>query len=615
MKEQRDLSFWKLWNLSFGFFGVQIAYALQSSQVSRIFSTIGADPHDLSYFWILPPLMGLIVQPIVGSASDRTWTRLGRRLPYLLIGAAVAIIVMCLLPNAGSFGLGISSAIIFGLIMLMLLDTSINMAMQPFKMLVGDMVNEKQKGLAYSIQSFLCNAGSVVGYVAPFVLAWFLANTAPAGEVPPTVTWAFYIGAFILFACVVYTFAKVKEMPPHEYALFHGIDESRSQKGPKENMFRLLVKAPKVFWTVGLVQFFCWAAFLYMWTYSTDAIALQAFDAPSMQKVTGVTIAGQEYNDKYIFDVQTPVVSDGRLALAGIAVDGELVKAREVVLDGHVLVTAGQPVYTKGEAPFDVDGGQIAPAGAIISIDHNVIRLTQPAMAVSELSQIEPGTQLTLAHIAKQDETTGEYFLEQTSDLPAVSSPEEVSLNYAIVLNPATPQYQSAGDWNGLLLAVQGIAAVLWAIVIANFKRRKLGYSLSLLIGAVGFASVMFIHNQYLLFVSYALMGCAWAAMLAFPFTILTNALSGGNIGTYLGLFNCTITVPQIVAALCGGLILHFFPAAANGAPLTVGMLTVSGILLALGAVCVWIIKETFGSQKAAGTEAEVSLGVEQENL
>lgn len=301
MKNQRDLSFWKLWNLSFGFFGVQIAYALQSSQVSRIFSTIGADPHDLSYFWILPPLMGLIVQPIVGSASDRTWTRLGRRLPYLLVGAAVAIIVMCLLPNAGSLGLAISSAIMFGLVMLMLLDTSINMAMQPFKMLVGDMVNEKQKGLAYSIQSFLCNAGSVVGYIAPFVLAWFLSNTAPAGEVPPTVTWAFYLGAFILALCVVYTFAKVKEMPPHEYAQFHGIDDSKDAKGESENMLKLLVKAPKVFWSVGLVQFFCWAAFLYMWTYSTDAVAHQAFDAPSMQTVTGVTIDGQEYNDKYFF--------------------------------------------------------------------------------------------------------------------------------------------------------------------------------------------------------------------------------------------------------------------------------------------------------------------------
>ncbi|MDE6527271.1 MAG: MFS transporter, partial [Muribaculaceae bacterium] len=287
MKDQRDLSFWKLWNLSFGFFGVQIAYALQSSQVSRIFSTIGADPHDLSYFWILPPLMGLIVQPIVGSASDRTWSRLGRRLPYLLVGAAVAIVVMCFLPNAGSLGMSISAAIMFGLVMLMLLDTSINMAMQPFKMLVGDMVNEKQKGLAYSIQSFLCNAGSVVGYIAPFVLALFLSNTAPAGEVPPTVTWAFYIGAAILAICVAYTFAKVKEMPPHEYAVFHGIDESKGSKGEKENMIKLLVKAPKVFWTVGLVQFFCWAAFLYMWTYSTDAVALQAFDAPSIQEVTG----------------------------------------------------------------------------------------------------------------------------------------------------------------------------------------------------------------------------------------------------------------------------------------------------------------------------------------
>jgi maltose/moltooligosaccharide transporter len=280
MKDKKDLGFWQLWNLSFGFFGVQIAYALQSSQVSRIFSTIGADPHDLSYFWILPPLMGLVVQPLVGSASDRTWNRFGRRLPYLLLGALVAIVVMCFLPNSGSLGLGVSEAIIFGLIMLMFLDTSINMAMQPFKMLVGDFVNERQKGLAYSIQSFLCNAGSVVGYIAPIVLAMFLSNTAPAGEVPPTVTFAFYLGAAILLLCVIYTMLKVKEMPPKEYAEYHGITlEPKNTDKPKENMFRLLVKAPKVFWTVGLVQFFCWSAFLFMWTYSTDAIASHAFHA------------------------------------------------------------------------------------------------------------------------------------------------------------------------------------------------------------------------------------------------------------------------------------------------------------------------------------------------
>lgn len=597
MNEQRDLSFWKLWNLSFGFFGVQIAYALQSSQVSRIFSTIGADPHDLSYFWILPPLMGLIVQPIVGQASDRTWTRIGRRLPYLLIGALIAIIVMCFLPNAGSLGLGISQAIIFGLVMLMLLDTSINMAMQPFKMLVGDMVNEKQKGRAYSIQSLLCNAGSVVGYVAPFVLAWFVSNTAPSGEVPPTVQWAFYIGAIILALCVVYTFIKVKEMPPHEYALFHGIDESKQVSAPKENMLKLLVHAPKVFWTVGLVQFFCWAAFLYMWTYSTDAVALQAFDAPAMQAVSGVTVNGEEFSDKYIFNNDRPIVENGHLSLAGIEVDGTLLRPQTVVLDGDTLISGGKPVMVNGVEKMTVDRGILATSGKTINIDGVDVPVTNKAMAVSELSLVTPGTVLTMAHIASVDQSTGSYVLEQTSLLPAVKSPEEIEIHYTTLLNPATPQYQSAGDWNGLLLAIQGIAAVLWAILLGGFKQRRLAYSLSLLIGAVGFISVFFVHNQYVLFVSYAMMGCAWAAILAMPFTILTNALSGGNIGTYLGLFNCTITIPQIVAALCGGMILHCFPAAANGAPLTVGMLVVSGVLLLLGAACVWIIKETYGSQ------------------
>ena len=190
MKQKPDQSFWNLWNLSFGFFGVQIAYALQSANISRIFRTLGADPHSLSFFWILPPLMGILVQPIVGTLSDKTWTRYGRRIPYLFIGAAVAVGVMCLLPNAGSFGMAVGAALIFGLIALMLLDTSINMAMQPFKMLVGDMVNEKQKATAYSIQSFLCNAGSVVGFLFPFIFTWIgLQNVAPEGVVPDSVIW------------------------------------------------------------------------------------------------------------------------------------------------------------------------------------------------------------------------------------------------------------------------------------------------------------------------------------------------------------------------------------------------------------------------------------------
>ena len=263
-------SFWSLWNISFGFFGVQIAYALQSANISRIFATLGADPHNLSYFWILPPLMGIIVQPIIGVFSDRTWNRFGRRIPYLFVGAAIAVLVMCLLPNAGSFGFTVGAAMIFGLLALMLLDTSINIAMQPFKMLVGDMVNEEQKTKAYSIQSFLCNAGSVVGFVFPFLFTWIgISNTAEDGVVPDSVIYSFYVGAAILIGCVIYTVLKVKEFPPALYNEYHGIKEEPKKDSP--NIFQLLAKAPKAFWTVGLVQFFCWAAFMYMWTYTNGA--------------------------------------------------------------------------------------------------------------------------------------------------------------------------------------------------------------------------------------------------------------------------------------------------------------------------------------------------------
>ena len=245
MIQKPNLSFWKLWNLSFGFFGVQIAYALQSANISRIFATLGADPHNLSYFWILPPLMGILVQPIIGTLSDKTWCRFGRRIPYLFVGATVAVLVMCLLPNV---------------------------AMQPFKMLVGDMVNEKQKSLAYSIQSFLCNSGSLVGYMFPFLFtALGIANEAPKGVIPDSVIYSFYVGAAILILCVIYTTLKVKEWNPEEYAQYNEADPEANEKSA--GWITLLKNAPSMFWKVGLVQFFCWAAFMYMWTYTNGTIA------------------------------------------------------------------------------------------------------------------------------------------------------------------------------------------------------------------------------------------------------------------------------------------------------------------------------------------------------
>lgn len=433
MKQKPDLSFWKLWNLSFGFFGVQIAYALQSGNVSRIFSTMGADPKNLGFFWILPPLMGMLVQPVVGVASDKTWTRFGRRIPYLIVGAVLAVIVMALLPNAGSLSDTFWIAMMFGAIILMLLDTSLNMAMQPFKMMVGDIVNEKQKGLAYALQSFLCNAGQLVGFALPFVMTYIGFSNDASDGVPMSLKMAFYIGAVILIACVIYTSMKVKEMPPEEYAQYHG--GTNSENEDKMNIVQLLKKAPSNYWRVALVQFFCWAAFQYMWIHSTGAIADTCWN----------------------------------------------------------------------------------------TTDSN-----------------------------SQD-------------------------------------YQTAGDWVGIVLAIQALASVIWAMLLPSIEHKmglKGAYSISLMIGAIGFAMIPFVHDQWIMFFPYALTGCTWAAMLALPFTLVTNALEGRpHMGTYLGLFNCAICLPQIVAGLLNVLVVSLVGSQVN-------MLFVCCVCLIAGAVSVSVIRK-----------------------
>ena len=590
MKTKPDLGFWKLWNLSFGFFGVQIAYALQSANVSRIFATIGADPHDLSYFWILPPLMGLIVQPIVGTMSDKTWNKFGRRLPYLIFGAAIAVLVMCLLPNAGSFGLTISSAILVGLFALMLLDTSINMAMQPFKMLVGDMVNEKQKGLAYSIQSFLCNAGSIVGYIFPFVLTWIgFKSTAPDGVVPETVIYSFYIGAAILLVCVLYSLAKIKEWPPQLYAEYNGINQEKKEK---TNVIKLLVNAPKTFWTVGLVQFFCWFAFLFMWTYTNGTVAKNAFDTPEIEKIAAINDGTNSYSAKYLLINDTvKIVENGQALVEGVEIGGVFHPASTVALNGDTIVNNHLVVFNPATGkPLATFGQKVAQPSDKLVIDGVDTPVTGDVFIKDYLSQIKGGFRLTTAGIVAVDKKTGKTVVEE-AEVHQISDANSCKYETKIDLNTASPQYNAAGDWVGILFAVQAIGSVLWAVVLPRFRSRKFSYSLSLALGAVGFVLAGFITNQYMLFIAFFLIGCAWAAMLAWPFTILTNSLKGGNIGAYLGLFNCSICLPQIIGALAGGWILSLFSTPGQLAPQYI-MMIIAGISLAIGALCVSIIKE-----------------------
>lgn len=599
MKTKPDLGFWKLWNLSFGFFGVQIAYALQSANVSRIFSTIGADPHDLSYFWILPPLMGMIVQPIVGTMSDKTWNRFGRRLPYLIVGAVVAVLVMCLLPNAGSFGLGLSSAIIFGLVSLMLLDTSINMAMQPFKMLVGDMVNEKQKGLAYSIQSFLCNAGSVVGFVFPFLLTWIgIKSTAPDGVVPDTVIWSFYIGAAILLLCVVYSLVKIKEWPPEVYVEYNG--SGVTEKKEKTNVIKLLKEAPSTFWTVGLVQFFCWFAFLFMWTYTTNTVATNAFDTPQTEKISAITDGKSSVSGKFILINDTvTIVKDGRALVHGVTSGADFAAASTVVMvkgnASDTIVNGRNICYNKATGhPLATLDKPFAQAGDSLLIDGRGMRLTAPAVLTDYLSGLKGDVKVTTGTNVTVDHSTGKLSVMESENYTL--NADNAKYDCQPALDTASTQFNQAGDWVGILFAVQALGSVLWAVVLPRFRSRKFSYAFSLVLGGIGFILSGYITNKYMLFIPFVLIGCGWAAMLAWPFTILTNSLKSGNIGAYLGLFNCSICLPQIVAALVGGHILSLFSTPGELAPVWM-MMVVAGISLLIGACCVFVIKEGKGQE------------------
>jgi len=287
MKQKPHLSFWQIWNMSFGFLGIQIGFALQSANVSRILSNFGADLHSLSFFWLAAPVMGLIVQPIVGAASDRTWNRLGRRSPYILAGAIIACMAMWIMPNSSAL-VSIMPVLAVGAVMFALMDGSFNITMQPFRALVADMVSDEQRTLGYSIQSFLINTGAVIGSVLPYVLTNIIGvqNTAAEGHVPPSVIWSFYIGGAILLLSVVWTVFRTKEYPPKEYCEQNGIDYDAwsSKKKEKKSVaemlklfFKLFAEMPPVMIKLAVVQFFSWFALYLMWVYTTPAVAQHIF--------------------------------------------------------------------------------------------------------------------------------------------------------------------------------------------------------------------------------------------------------------------------------------------------------------------------------------------------
>ncbi len=428
------LTFWQIWNLSFGFLGVQIGYSLQNGNTSRILSALGADVHQLSYFWLAAPFAGLLVQPIVGLSSDKTWTRLGRRVPFILGGAIVSALAMFFMPNSEAFSY-LLPGVFFGATMLLLMDTAFNVTMQPFRALVGDMVNDEQRNIGYSIQSFLINVGAVVGSLLPFVLTWAgVANEPGAGEkVADSVIWAFYFGGSALLISVLWTAFTTKEFPPEEYEKYNNIT---SEEKEKSSFIDILKTIPATMYELGIVQFFSWFSLFLMWVYTTSGIA---------SNIWGTT-------------------------------------------------------------------------------------------------------------------------------------------------DSLSKEFNEAGNWTGVIFAVYSVFAALYSLALpklAGTFGRKTIYSFSLLAGGAGLFSIVFIGDQYGLFVSMLGVGMAWAAILAMPYAILSAALPASKMGVYMGIFNATITIPQIAAGFLGSLILGWL----GSDP--VWMLGVAGVSMALAGVTVVFVKDT----------------------
>jgi maltose/moltooligosaccharide transporter len=427
MKTRPKLSFWQIWNMSFGFLGIQFGFALQNANASRILQTFGADVHHLSWFWLVAPFTGMIIQPIIGYMSDRTWNRFGRRRPYFLVGAVLTSIALVLMPNAPHLANVIAPMFVGGGL-LMIMDASINISMEPFRALVADKLPDEQHTLGFSMQTLLIGIGAVVGSWLPYMLGnWFGVSKEAAGEglVPANVTYSFYFGAVVLISSILWTVLRTEEYPPEFY-------ESESKDEEKKEKFRI----PKTMWQLLLVQFFSWFALFSMWVFTTPAVA---------QHFYGAT-------------------------------------------------------------------------------------------------------------------------------------------------DPNSVGYQSAGDWVGILFGIyNGVSAIIALSLpkLAARIGRRATHALALSIGGVSFISFAFIPTPELLIIPMIGIGIAWGSILAMPYAMLANSIPPKQMGVFMGIFNMSITIPQIVNGIFGGLILKY---AFNDDPLK--SIIMAGVLMIMGAISTFFVKD-----------------------
>ena len=265
------LSFWQIWNMSFGFFGIQFGWGLQMANMSAIYQYLGADESTIPLLWLAAPITGLIVQPIVGFYSDRTWTKLGRRRPYFLVGAILASLALIAMPNSSTLWMAAG--------LLWILDASVNISMEPFRAFVGDKLDKKQRKVGFAMQSLLIGLGAVLSSSLPYILTnWFEVSNETDGAIPQTVKIAFYVGAGVFFAAVLYTILMTEEYPPEDMEAFTKMKNETAGVGNAfKEIFQGIGSMPKTMKQLALVQFFTWFGLFCMWIYFIPAVATHIF--------------------------------------------------------------------------------------------------------------------------------------------------------------------------------------------------------------------------------------------------------------------------------------------------------------------------------------------------
>ncbi len=466
-KSKPKLSFWQIWNMSFGFFGIQFGFALQNANVSRIFETLGAKVESIPILWIAAPVTGLIIQPIIGHMSDNTWNRLGRRRPYFLVGAILASLALLVMPNSPVLWMAAG--------MLWIMDASINITMEPFRAFVGDMLPSEQRTTGFATQSFFIGTGAVIASAMPYILTkWFhVQNTAPEGEIPLSVKLSFYMGGAVFISSVLWTILRTKEYSPEELRDFSA-EEKNIINDEADSVNSLGTKSfvkRGIYWiAAGLGLSFI----IYYYSLEKELYILSF----------GIGTFGV---------IQ---IISGLLIYAGNTKNGLVVVLRDLFM---MPKTMGQLAVVQFFSWFALFSMWIYTTSAVTS------------------------------------------HLYGTKD-------------------PSSELYNQGANWVGILFAVyNGFAAIVAFLlpVLAKLTNRRITHSVCLSAGGLGLISIILFHSPEMLILSMLGIGLAWASILAMPYAILTGSLPASKMGTYMGIFNFFIVIPQIMAASILGFIVR----------------------------------------------------------